>query len=492
MARASFRAAAAAGTAVVLLAATAVSAAHAPPVVTEPSAGAVVGARPARIAGTAAGDVIAVRVVRGAQVLAETGTIDGAWRVDVDLADGSHTVSAQGRDGSGSWSALSAPVTFTVDTVAPAAPVITAPANGSMLAFADFAIEGTAEPRARVEVTVDTGGVFTTTAAHDGTWRIARTWSNATHTAEARAFDAAGNRSLASAPVSFTVDTFPPAAPRIDTPSEGFLTNAVTLVVSGGAEPGSTVEISEHGPLATVIANGVGGWSVTLTFAEGPHLLQARARDAAGNLGPIATRRFTIDRTPPAAPIIGSPTEGSIIPVGAATITGTAEPEALVQLLRGAAVIAQTTAKNDGTWTIPLPNPVDGTVSVSARARDLAGNVGPASPLRTFQIDATRPTVEILTANGTIFTPFNLPQIEGTAEDERGVHSIVLDFYDVTGRGIASRRTSCAMCPGGTRVTWMGRDTPLVGRFVVRAYALDLVGNRSLHDEIAVVIVRAS
>lgn len=464
-----------------------------PPTITTPAAGAVVGARPATVAGTAPGQYVAIRVMEGATQLAETGTVNGSWSVAIDFPDGSHTIHAIGRDGQNNLGPASPSVTFTIDTVAPATPVIAAPANGSVITFSTFAVEGVAEPGARVELDINTASPVSTTADGGGVWRISRTWSDTTHTVRARAFDRAGNPSLQTSPVSFIVDTTPPVPPRIDTPLPGTFTNQASVAIAGRSELGAQILLFESSQIGSTVAGNAGGWNKTLTFAPGTHVVYARARDAAGNLSASsATVSFTVDTSAPPAPAIATPGEGALVSPSGAVITGTAEPFSTVQLLQGNNVVTtETVAGPDGRWSIDFPYKIGSTYSVYARARDRAGNTGPVSPTRTFTIDASPPIVTFKTSSGTIFTPLHPVLVEGDVHDDHAASRVILDFYDVTGHGIASWRATCYGC-GTTDAKWTLTHSPLVGRFIVRAYSYDTVGNKSEFAEISVIIVRVN
>jgi len=66
----------------------------------------------------------------------------------------------------------------------------------------------------------------------------------------------------------------------------------------------------------------VGSWT-GIDVADGDHVLEARSRDAMGNVDPFpAVARFTVDATPP-APVLSEPTFGSPVR-GTATIRGSA------------------------------------------------------------------------------------------------------------------------------------------------------------------------
>ncbi|MFN2615351.1 MAG: Ig-like domain-containing protein [Actinomycetota bacterium] len=462
--------------------------AAATPVITTPAASAAVGARPATVSGTSPGGVIEVRVYEGATLLAITGPNGGVWSVAINFADGAHTIDAVGRYGDNTLTPASPAVTFVVDTVAPSAPVITAPSNGELLAFSSFTVHGTAEPGTQLRLDVSNGSPIATAVDQNGNWSITRTWSDSTRTVTARAIDAAGNQSNPTS-VTFTVDTTPPAPPSIDTPYAGLDTNATSIVVGGRAEPGAHVLLYESSQLADVVATN-GSWSVTLPFAEATHGIYARARDAAGNLSASSlTTWFTVDTTAPPAPQISSPVDGSLVSAPGAIVSGTSEPGSTVQLLQNNIVSATGLADENGFWSIPYPRPVAGTFHVAARARDAAGNVGAASQLTTFTIDTQPPRVTITTPPGAIFTPLDPPLIQGTVHDDHGVSRVILDFYDVTGRGIASYNATCYGCPAAD-AQWTLTTTPLIGRFIVRAYAYDTVGNKSEFVSTDMIIVR--
>jgi hypothetical protein len=146
-------------------------------------------------------------------VLAGTTAADGsgAWSLAIGpLADGPHTVHATATDAAGNVSPNSATITFTVDTTAPAAPVVSVPANGSLTASGSLTAQGTAEPNASVRVHVDGVLTGTTTADDTGAWSLAvGSLADGSHSVQVWAVDAAGNMSAGSATIIFTVETTP-------------------------------------------------------------------------------------------------------------------------------------------------------------------------------------------------------------------------------------------------------------------------------------------
>lgn len=178
-----------------------------PPVITAPAAGSVTSDTTPTVAGTAA-PATTVEVVEGATALgtATTGA-DGSWTLTSStLVQGPHTITATATDDQGQTSAPSAPVMFTVDSVAPARPTITSPAQLAVVRTTNVPVAGTAEPAATITVQVDGAAAFTAPVDAAGAWSLSTSpLTNGLHLLTARAVDAAGNRSAVSNPVIILV-----------------------------------------------------------------------------------------------------------------------------------------------------------------------------------------------------------------------------------------------------------------------------------------------
>ncbi len=123
-------------------------------------------------------------------------TAGGSWTRTVDLADGAHLVSARASNPSGTSSASPVRV-IQVDTVAPAAPVITSPASGASVP-SSFTLSGTVEGGTTVEV-FENGASRGTVAGSDGNWsRDIYNAPSGSRSYTARATDLAGNVSAQS------------------------------------------------------------------------------------------------------------------------------------------------------------------------------------------------------------------------------------------------------------------------------------------------------
>ncbi|MDH3369559.1 MAG: Ig-like domain-containing protein, partial [Gemmatimonadota bacterium] len=157
------------------------------------------------ISGTAQANAT-VAVFDGVTSLGTTVATGGAWSLTpAVLADGPHSLTATATDVGGTSPASTPAVTFTVDTQAPAAPVITAPTEGQTVTTATPTITGTAEANALVEV-FDGVTSLGTTVATGGAWSLTpAVLADGPHSLTAVATDAAGNSSAASTTINFTV-----------------------------------------------------------------------------------------------------------------------------------------------------------------------------------------------------------------------------------------------------------------------------------------------
>ncbi|KMQ53217.1 hypothetical protein ACS96_30530 [Pseudomonas aeruginosa] len=364
------------------------------------------------------------------QVTAD-GSGNWAFTPATPLANGT-VINALAQDAAGN---NSSPTSATVDSLAPAAPVID-PSNGSVIA-------GTAEAGATVILTDGNGNpIGQVTADGSGNWSFTpgTPLSNGT-VVNAVAQDAAGNT---SGPASTTVDSVAPAAPVID-PSNG-------SVIAGTAEAGATVILTDGGgnPIGQATADGSGNWTFTpgTPLANGT-VINAVAQDPAGNTsGPAST---TVDAVAPATPVV-NPSNGSVI-------AGTAEAGATVILTDGGGnPIGQATADGSGNWSFTPGTPLANGSVVNAVAQDAAGNTsGPASTT----VDSVAPATPVLDpSNGTV--------ISGTAE--AGATVILTDGGgNPIGQATADGSGNWSFTPG----------TPLANGSVINAVAQDAAGNTS-------------
>ncbi|MCT0751948.1 Ig-like domain-containing protein [Pseudomonas aeruginosa] len=339
-------------------------------------------------------------------------------------------VNATATDASGNTSAGSS---VTVDSVAPATPVIN-PSNGTTLS-------GTAEPGSSVTLTDGSGNpIGQVTADGSGNWSFTPSTPLADGTVvNATATDPAGNTSGQG---STTVDGVAPTTPTVN------LSNGSSL--SGTAEPGSTVILTDGNgnPIAEVTADGSGNWTYTPStpIANGT-VVNVVAQDAAGNSSPPAT--VTVDSSAPPAPVI-NPSNGVVI-------SGTAEAGATVTLTdAGGNPIGQVTADGSGNWSFTPGTPLANGTVIVATATDPTGNTGPQA---ATTVDAVAPPAPVI-------DPSNGTTISGTAE--AGAKVILTD-----GNGNPIGETTA----DGSGNWTFTPATPLANGTVVNAVAQDPAGN---------------
>ncbi|AVK07490.1 MULTISPECIES: Ig-like domain-containing protein [Pseudomonas aeruginosa group] len=362
-----------------------------------------------------------------------TADANGNWTFtpSTPLPDGT-VVNVVARDAAGN---SSPPASVTVDAVAPATPIVD-PSNGTTLS-------GTAEPGSSVTLTDGNGNpIGQVTADGSGNWTFTPTTPLPNGTVvNATATDPSGN---ASAPASVTVDAVAPATPVVN-PSNG-------ITISGSAEPGSTVTLTDGNgaPIGQVTADGSGNWSFTPSTAlPNGTVVNATATDPSGNTSPGAST--TVDSQAPAAPLV-DPSNGT-------TISGTAEPGSTVTLTDGNGdPIGQVTADGSGNWSFTPTTPLaDGTV-VNATATDAAGNTSGQASVTVDGVAPATPTVNL--SNGSSLT--------GTAEPNSTV-----TLTDGNGNPIAE-----VTADGSGNWTYTP-STPIANGTVVNVVAQDAAGNNS-------------
>ncbi len=322
---------------------------------------------------------------------------------------------------------------WTVDTVAPAAPVVVVPPMGAALRTGVVTVSGTAEPGSTVTVIVDSALAGTVVADATGAYSllVPTTLADGPHTASARATDRAGNSGPLSTTNGFTIDTVAPQTPTITTPLANAVLATGTPAIGGTAEPGSTVTVLVDGvALGTAVANDVGRWSFTpgVALTDGAHTVAATSRDAAGNVSQSSNAvPFTVDTSAPAVPVIATPEANATLRDPTPPISGMAEAGSSVSVSIDGVVVGTVVADSTGAWTFTPPTALsEGTHAVSASARDRAGNGSAPSLPVSFVVDTVAPAAPIIVepARAAVVAT-DTPMLSGTAEAGSTVRLVV-------------------------------------------------------------------
>jgi hypothetical protein len=377
----------------------------------------------------------------------------GAWSfTTAALPDGVKSFTATQTDVAGNVSAASAPVTATIDTVAPSVPVVSSTitvdsgSSNSDRITNDNTVTFTGTADLNRGVLIFEGATFLGSVLADGAgnWSITTSaLADGVHTVHAISRDLAGNNSAASPTLAVTIDTAAqtPSAPLLvagsDTGSSltDNITSDTTPTLTGTAEAGNVIQIFDGVTLlGTTTANGSGNWTFTpAALLDGPYSLTAVATDTAGNVSAASgALAVTIDTTAPAAPSTpdlatasdsGSSSVDNLTNDTTPTLNGTAVAGSKIEIFDGVTSLGTTTADGGGAWSFTTGALSSGGHTLTAQATDVAGNVGAASAGLAITIDTAAPSSTVtaidqdtgtsatdeITRDRTLF-------IEGTAE----------------------------------------------------------------------------
>lgn len=423
-----------------------------------------------------------------------------SWTAGTTLPDGQYAFTVSSSDPAGNISGSSAPVSVTVDTVAPADPGnMSLPDEGTPLT-------GTGEAGSIITVTNGTTVIGTGVVGSDGSFSIALSPAQLDPTTlTVTATDAAGN---ASADVPFIVTDSPLELPQVPVITaivddvdpvtgdvKGKTTNDTTPTLTGTAEAGSVITIYQDGsttPLTTVTADGSGNWSYTpAALGEGLHTFEVTATLNGATSGRSPAASVTVDLTAPGTPTIGSViddvgpvtgplTSGQTTNDSQPTLTGTGAVGDTISIYNNGVLLDSVVVGNTGTWSYTTPTLPEGSNVLTIRETDPAGNQSGPSADFTIVVDSisTTPVITSVTDNvGNTATPVAsgsetndaTPTLSGTAD----ANSIVTIFDGATQIAVVTA--------DGTGAWSFTPETALVeGPHAFTVQATDPQGNLSL------------
>lgn len=276
------------------------------------------------------------------------------WKIDIDLSDGIHKITARAIDNSGN--SRIATVNFTVDTTPPIIE-IREPSEGDIFPNGNITIIGVTEPNAlincmNVEGYADSNGNFTLNITIDVHGEDIFTEINIT------VIDIVGNKNETS--VNVIIDSVPPIIEIYD-----FLNGSVVrysnITIHGKTEDNATVTISN----ITYKCNETGLFHINISLYEGVNDVLVKAQDEAGNINDTIIC-IVVDTIPPEL-IIDSPKNKTITNRGYINIIGT--------LINGTEIViggkAYTVKNERFNISIPLE---EGENAIEILGRDVAGN----------------------------------------------------------------------------------------------------------------------
>ncbi|MFY9995003.1 MAG: BapA/Bap/LapF family large adhesin [Leclercia sp.] len=483
---------------------------------------------------TGSGDVGAtIRIFSdGTEIGSAVVNAAGSWTFTPDnpLTEGARTITFNATDTAGNSTPAGGAITLTIDTVAPAAPLIAAAADnvgpiqnplasGQVTDDTTPTLSGTTDPNATVTL-FDNGAFAGTVQANEsGVWTYTpgTALGNGSHTFTASTRDAAGNLSETSAGFTVIVDTLKPTAPLIALAyddvgtitgplSSGQTTNDTLPTLTGTGEPNASIQIfADEILVGSGTADSLGNWSVTLTVAldNNQHNLTAVATDAAGNASDASTPFIlTVDTLPPAVPellavtddvgTVTALTNGQLTNDPTPTLNGTGEAGATVSIYDGTTLLGTALIGDDNAWTftptVPLGN---GEHALTVIATDAAGNASDPTDAFTINVDTTPPAAPAITLivddTGSVQGPVTdgnptndtRPTLSGTAEA-----NAVVRIYD--GDTLVGEVTASETGEWTLTQTTIALDN---GQHNFTATATDPAGNTSLRSPVTAITV---
>jgi MYXO-CTERM domain-containing protein len=319
------------------------------------------------------------------------------------LTDGEHTLSVRATDAAGNRDATPATYTWDVAAPLPITTIASYPTNPSNDTTGDFAFTNTKSP-VTYECKLDTGdwascgAGYTTPELTDGS-----------HTLSVRATDE--NAVVEDPPVTFTwlVDTVPPDTSIVDKPANPS-SSAVGDFTFQSTENPATFECSLDGAaFATCPAS-----YQTPSLGNGPHTLDVRAKDAAGNVDATpATYAWTIN----AAGVDGGTIDGGEAEAGGNDDTGpvgTVDAEAIDGEATEAGARDTQQPGRDTLPVLDVGNPAEVRAD-QAGAGDAAPDGAAADALRDTQTAGAEPGPETTPVGGPEPAPDTAPAEPDTA-----------------------------------------------------------------------------
>jgi FG-GAP-like repeat/FG-GAP repeat len=407
---------------------------------------------------------------------------EGGISVTVD-DDTTNDFHATATDPSNNASACSGAFRYVEDSTPPDTSIVASPANPSNASTGGFTFgshDGGLSFGCRVDALAFSpcGSPHTTAALTD-----------ASHTFEVAARDAAGNVDQSPASYTWTVDTIAPEAPTVTDTDSDSPANDYNPEVKGTVGSGSPTQVSLYRndaacagpPAATDTVAAFTGAGITVTVGRNqPTELRARTIDQAGNASacsaPIA---YTEDSTPPAAPSITDSDSDSPANDNGPEVKGTAEAGSTVTLFNtpdcsGPGVVSGAASQfsNPG-LTVTIQD--DTTTQLYARAVDPAGNRSLCSAPFAYTEDSTSPAVPSITdTDPDSPAADNNPEVKGSlgGGDPTQIRLYKDDFACADPAG-ATGTVAAFTGVGITVAVPVGQTTQL------RARAIDQAGNAS-------------
>jgi len=357
-------------------------------------------------------------------------------------ADSTYSFTLKQKTSGGVYSAANT-LTWTRDTVAPSAPIITSPAsnpyhsNGSSLTLSGSCTSGES-----VSVSGDSTGSTTCSAGNAFSFNIPKS-TDGTYQFIVRQADSAGNLS-SSAYATWIKDTVSPTSVTLSNPTENPFTSGDTnLSLSGNCESGNSVVLTIDGSSTTTTCSESGTYTLVATKSiDGTFNYTIHQTDKASNQS--TNYNFTWNRasTIPFTPVITLPTTNPLYSnASQMTLKVTCDANAKVYLFGNITETEVSQPLNllnqtcsSGTATFIFTKNTEAVFNIYAYQINVAGTPS-GSRLFTWTRDSTAPSSPVITNPST--SPYQAPgtlSVTGTCEANSTIN--------ITGAGTVN--TTCS------------------------------------------------
>jgi uncharacterized delta-60 repeat protein len=248
----------------------------------------------------------------------------------------------------------------TIPTIVNTGPIITNQLQPTLSGFA--------APNSLVTIYINDVELTSTVADYKGAWTATLPpLFDGSYTTAVLSTDAFSGVSLASLPVSLTVDTHIPEPPLITFPKMNDQVRIEPLLIQGRAEPDSLVSLFlQDTEVARVFASAQGEWSYqTEPLQDGTYSLTTQAITKAGTMSSLSEAiLFTKESVTEEAPRITSPKNGFITKRPNVLIYGQSKPNVPIKIFVNNLLRSTVKADKRGVWSYNLPSLKDGNYSV--------------------------------------------------------------------------------------------------------------------------------
>lgn len=339
------------------------------------------------------------------------------------LADGEHTLSVIGRDEAGNWQSEVNPTlyTWTVDTTPPTVEETTPVTTPTSDSTPDVGI--TVENGASWEI--KNGEAVLATGVGTGIEQIVTLLelTEGTYNLTLTAADEAGNTITINLS-EFTIDLSASPISLSTLPNDPTKETTADITVSGDdiVVYKYNLDNAGYGEEMSIDTN-----IILSGLSEGEHTIFVKGRDEAGNWSDEVSETWTVDLTPPNAPLITDPAEAIILNADTYFIAGTAEDNSLVKIYSGAELVgSQQLGIGETAYSIEIDLAQNADNNFTATAIDLAGNESASAAVPIITEDSIAPAVVITSPDDELITNQNPITLNWTVDGEKFSEEITL------------------------------------------------------------------